>query len=214
MTAIRVLLADDHPVVRQGLRAFLDVQDDIDVVGEAGDGEATLRMIGELEPDVVLLDLDMPKMGGLEVLRSLAAAGGGTRVIVLTSFKGEDEVLPAVEAGAAGYLLKDVHPFDLRDAIRRVNAGEDVLAPSVAGQVMRGYRRATAPGPLDALTARELDVLELVARGRPNRRIGQELGIAEKTVKTHVSNVLAKLGVDDRTQAALVAVREGLVDPD
>ncbi len=207
---IRVLLADDHPVVRRGLRSFLDLQDDVDVVGEAGDGDEALRMIAELAPDVVLLDIEMPGRSGLEVLRELAAAGNDTRVVVLTSFTGEDQVLPAVEAGAAGYLLKDVHPFDLRDAIRRVHAGEEVLAPSVAGQVMRGYRRSRQAGPLDRLTSRELDVLRLIAGGRSNRQIGRELGIAEKTVKTHVSNLLAKLGVEDRTQAAVLAVREGL----
>ncbi len=209
---IRVMLADDHPVVRQGLRAFLDLQDDIAVVGEAGDGEEALRLIAKLEPDVVLLDLEMPDKGGLDVLRELAASGSAARVIVLTSFKGEDQVLPAIEAGAAGYLVKDVHPFDLRDAIRRIHAGEEVLAPSVAGQVMRGYREAAGAGPLDRLTSRELDVLRLIAGGRGNRQIGRELGIAEKTVKTHVSNLLAKLGVDDRTQAAVLAVQSGLIE--
>ncbi len=208
---IRVLLADDHPVVRQGLRSFLDLQDDVTVVGEAGDGEAALRLVAELEPDVVLLDLEMPGKGGLDVLRELGAAGTRARVIVLTSFRGEDQVLPAIEAGAAGYLLKDVHPFDLRDAIRKVHAGEEVLAPSVAGQVMRGYRRTRQAGAVDRLTSRELDVLRLIAGGRGNRQIGHELGIAEKTVKTHVSNLLAKLGVADRTQAAVLAVQEGLV---
>ncbi len=207
---IRVLLADDHPVVRRGLRSFLDLQDDVDVVGEAGDGDEALRMIAELAPDVVLLDIEMPGRSGLEVLRELAAAGSDTRVVVLTSFTGEDQVLPAVEAGAAGYLLKDVHPFDLRDAIRRVHGGEEVLAPSVAGQVMRGYRRSRQAGALDRLTSRELDVLRLIAAGRSNRQIGRKLGITEKTVKTHVSNLLAKLGVEDRTQAAVLAVREGL----
>ncbi len=207
---IRVLLADDHPVVRQGVKSFLDLQDGITVVGEADDGDAALRLIDELAPDVVLLDLEMPGKGGLEVLRELRAAGSGARVIVLTSFKGEDQVLPAVAAGAAGYLVKDVHPFDLRDAIRRVHAGEEVLAPSVAGEVMRGYRRSRQAGALERLTARETDVLRLVAAGRANRQIAEELGIAEKTVKTHVSNVLAKLGVADRTQAAVIAVQEGL----
>ncbi len=207
---IRILIADDHPVVRQGLRAFLDLQEEMDVVGEAGDGEAALRLIAELDPDVVLLDLEMPGMGGLDVLRELA--GAGPPVIVLTSFRGEDQVLPAVEAGAAGYLLKDVHPFELRDAIRRVHDGEAALDPSVAGHVMRGYRRSRRPGPLDLLTERETEVLGLIARGRANKQIGRELGISEKTVKTHVSNVLAKLGVEDRTQAAVLAVQEGLVE--
>jgi len=208
---IRVLIADDQPVVRQGLRTFLELQEDIEVVGEAADGEAALRAAAELEPDVVLMDLVMPGLDGVGAIEGLRARGSTARVIVLTSFLDEDKVLPAVRAGAAGYLLKDVAPAELVDAIRIVDRGEALLHPAVAARVLRELTADAGRAERhDAVTAREREVLALVARGRANKAIAFELGVAEKTVKTHVGNILAKLGLSDRTQAALYAVREGL----
>jgi DNA-binding NarL/FixJ family response regulator len=208
---IRVLIADDHAVVRQGLRTFLELQEDIEVVGEAADGEAALRAAAELEPDVVLMDLVMPRLDGVAAIEGLRARGSTARVIVLTSFLDEDKVLPAVRAGAAGYLLKDVAPAELVGAIRTVDRGEALLHPAVAARVLQELTADAGRAERhDALTAREREVLALVARGRANKAIAFELGVAEKTVKTHVGNILAKLGLSDRTQAALYAVREGL----
>jgi NarL family two-component system response regulator LiaR len=208
---IAVLIADDQPVVRQGLRTFLELQEDIEVVGEAADGEAALALAAALAPDVVLMDLVMPRLGGVAAIERLRASGSTARVIVLTSFLDEDKVLPAVRAGAAGYLLKDVEPAELVRAIRTVDRGEALLHPAVAARVLQ---ELIADGDRaerhDALTAREREVLALVARGRANKAIALQLGVAEKTVKTHVGNILAKLGLSDRTQAALYAVREGL----
>jgi NarL family two-component system response regulator LiaR len=209
---IRVLVVDDHAVVRQGLRTFLELQGDIEVVGEAADGEQALAAVAVLEPDVVLMDLVMPRLDGVSAIERLRAVAPATRVIVLTSFLDEDKVLPAVRAGAAGYLLKDVQPAELVRAIRMVDRGEALLHPAVAARVLRelvgdGSRAERH----ELLTARELEVLALVARGRANKAIAFELGCAEKTVKTHVGNILGKLGLSDRTQAALYAVREGLV---
>jgi DNA-binding NarL/FixJ family response regulator len=213
---IGVLIADDHAVVRQGLRTFLELQDDIEVVGEAADGEEALAQAAALAPDVVLMDLVMPRLGGVEAIERLRASGSTARVIVLTSFLDEDKVLPAVHAGAAGYLLKDVEPAQLVAAIRTVARGDALLHPAVAARVLRELVSPDgAPGRAErheSLTAREREVLALVARGRANKAIAFELGVAEKTVKTHVGNILAKLGLSDRTQAALYAVREGLTD--
>jgi len=219
---IRVLIADDHAVVRQGLRTFLALQDDMEVVADAADGEEAVHAAREHAPDVVLMDLVMPNMDGVEAIRRIAAEHPGTRVIALTSFLDDDKVLPAVRAGAAGYLLKDVGPPELVRAIRTVHGGEALLHPAVAARVLEEVAApapapAAAPPPASApprgdprLTPREREVLELMARGLANKRIAQELGIAEKTVKIHVSRILHKLGVADRTQAALYAVREGL----
>lgn len=210
---IRVLIADDHAVVRQGLRTFLQLQDDIEVVGEASDGAEAVRLAGELVPDVVVMDLVMPSKDGIEATREIKALSPSTRVLVLTSFTDDDKVFAAVKAGAAGYLLKDVQPAALGDAIRTVYRGEALLHPAVAGKLMRefaeGKRRTADPS---ALTAREMDVLRLIAKGMSNREIALNLGVAEKTVKTHVSNILQKLHLADRTQAALYAVRQHLVD--
>jgi two-component system, NarL family, response regulator LiaR len=211
---IRVLIADDHAVVRQGLRTFLDLQADIDVVGEAADGEEAVAAAAEHAPDVILLDLLMPVLDGVAALRRLREAAPVARVIVLTSFGEDERLFAALRAGAAGYLLKDVEPAELVRAIRTAHAGQSPLSPAVAARVIEELASGGARGaPADELTPRELEVLRLIARGRSNKRIALELGVAEKTVKTHVSHVLAKLGLSDRTQAALYAVREGLVSP-
>jgi DNA-binding NarL/FixJ family response regulator len=210
---IRVLIADDHAVVREGLRGFLALQDDIEVVGEAGDGQEAVAAVASLEPDVALIDLVMPNVDGLEAIERIRASNAATRVIVLTSFADEDKMLPAVRAGAVGYLLKDLDPQELVAAIRTVHGGETLLHPAVIRELVREVagdeREPRAENPL---TRREREVLALIAHGRANKAIAFELGVAEKTVKTHVSNILGKLGVSDRTQAALYAVREGLVD--
>jgi DNA-binding NarL/FixJ family response regulator len=210
---IRVLIADDHEVVRRGLRTFLDLQDDIEVVGEAEDGEEAVSASERLTPDVILLDLVMPRRDGVAAIPEIRRRSPRTRVIVLTSFLDDDKLLPAVRAGAAAYVLKDIQPPELVQAIRTVHGGDSLLHPAAAARVMAelaadGERRAGA-----TLTPREREVLGLIARGMPNKVIARELRVSEKTVKTHVSNLLGKLGLTDRTQAALYAVREGIVDP-
>jgi DNA-binding NarL/FixJ family response regulator len=197
---ISVLIVDDHPVVRQGLRALLEVQDDMTVAGEAGDGPAAISLAESLRPDIVLLDLKLPGMDGLAVLRPLRAAG--LRVLVLTSATEPSAAAAAVRAGAAGVVYKDIDPAALVRAIRSVHDGNMLLAPEALGSLVRGSRA-------DTLTAREREVLAGIADGRSNREIARLLRVSEKTVKAHVSAVLAKLGVQDRTQAAVYAVRHG-----
>lgn len=202
---IRVLIADDHPVVRQGLAVLLEVQDDITLVGQASDGPEAVRLTLEQRPDVLLLDLKLPVLDGIGVLSELRGQAAATRVVILTSAAGPGSPAQALQAGAAGFLYKDVDPDALVRAIRSVHDGHTVLAPQAAGLV--ATRSGTGARGMGALTSRELQVLGLLADGRSNREIARTLGVAEKTVKTHVSAVLAKLGVADRTQAALLAVR-------
>ena len=216
--AIRILLVDDHAVVREGLRAFLTLQEGFQIVGEAADGEEAVERAIELEPDVILMDLVMPKLDGVSAMRELRRRGGRAskaKVIVLTSFLDDDRLLPALEAGAAGYLLKNSQPSELARAVRAAQAGEAIIDPTAAARLLGALAAPDNARPsaaaLDQLTGREREVLALIARGRANKRIALELGISEKTVKTHVGHVLAKLGVADRTQAAVLAVQEGLV---
>ena len=208
---IRVLIADDHAVVRQGLRTYLELQDDVEVVAEAADGREAVAAAERLAPDVVLLDLAMPELDGVAALGELRERAPAARVIVLTSFGEDDRLFAALRGGAAGFLLKDTEPADLVRAIRTAHAGQATLSPAIATRVIDQIATATRPRALDVLTPRELEVLRLIARGHSNKRIALELGVAEKTVKTHVGHVLAKLGVPDRTSAALHAVRAGLV---
>lgn len=213
---IRVLIVDDHAVVREGLRTYLALQDGIAVAGEAADGDEALERAEQLVPDVILMDLVMPRRDGVAAMRELRARGSAARVIVLTSFADDERILPAIQAGAAGYLLKNVQPAELARAVRAAHAGAALLDPSVAARLVEavaaGPAGAAAPAP--QLTPREHEVLALIVAGMANKRIARELGLSEKTVKAHVGRLLAKLGVADRTQAALLAVRTGLVaDP-
>ena len=208
---IRVLLVDDHAVVRDGLRTYLGLQDGLEVVGEAADGAEALRVAEELRPDVILMDLVMPVLDGVGAMRALRQRLPATRVIVLTSFTDEAQLLPAIQAGAAGYLLKNAQPAELRRAIHAAHAGEALLDPAVAARLVEAIAQPAGAAAPERLTPREREVLVLIGRGLSNKRIARELGVAEKTVKTHVGHVLAKLDVTDRTQAALYAVRENLV---
>jgi NarL family two-component system response regulator LiaR len=209
---IRVLVVDDHAVVREGLRAFLELQDGIAVAGEAADGEEAIEAAVRLAPDVILMDLVMPRRDGVSAMRALRERAPAARVIVLTSYLDEDVLLPALRAGAAGYLLKNAPPQEVARAVRVADAGEALLDPSVAARLVEALAAGGGDDPLDRLTPREREVLGLMAQGLSNKRIARALGVSEKTVKSHVGHVLAKLGVADRTQAAVLAVRAGLLD--
>ena len=214
---IRVLIVDDHAMVRRGMRDFLELQDDIEIVGEAVDGGDAIEQAGALRPDIVVMDLMMPGIDGIEATARIRADLPEVEVIALTSFVEEARVLAAIEAGAAGFLLKDAEADELAAAIRAAAAGEVHLDPAIAGIVARRMRAGhadTAAGQhvdgISSLTQRERDVLVCVAQGLPNRAIADRLGITERTARTHVSNILAKLGLASRTQAALFAVQNGL----
>jgi DNA-binding NarL/FixJ family response regulator len=205
---IRVLIADDHSVVRQGLRMFLGLDPELEVVGEATNGEEAVRLAGELRPDVVLMDLVMPRMDGIAATTAIRQRLPEVEVVALTSVLEDASVVGAVRAGAIGYLLKDTQADELCRAIKAAAAGQVQLSPQAAARLMREVRAPESP---EALTERETDVLRLLARGKANKEIARALSIGEQTVKTHVGNILAKLGVQSRTQAALHAVRIGLV---
>ncbi|MET8504008.1 response regulator transcription factor [Streptomyces sp. NPDC004787] len=210
---IRVLLVDDHQVVRRGLRTFLEVQEDIEVVGEAADGAEGVARAEELRPDVVLMDVKMPGTDGIEALRKLRELANPARVLIVTSFTEQRTVVPALRAGASGYVYKDIDPDALACAIRSVHAGHVLLQPEVADALLSQDEQsgqAAGTGRGSTLTEREREVLGLIADGRSNREIARALVLSEKTVKTHVSNILMKLDLADRTQAALWAVRHGL----
>jgi NarL family two-component system response regulator LiaR len=209
--AIRVLIADDHEIVRKGIRALLATKRDIQVVGEASDGAEAVAQVQALRPDLVLMDLVMPKMDGIQATRAIMADQPGTRILVLTSFAADAQVFPAIQAGALGYLLKDSGPQELVQAIRKVHSGEPSLDPAVARKVLAELS-APPQKPLtpDPLTGRELEILRLIAQGQSNKEIAEHLAIAEETVHAHVSNILGKLHLASRTQAALYALKEGL----
>ena len=204
---IRLMLVDDHPVVRDGLHGVFAADEDFEVVAEAGDGQEALARAARVEVDVVLLDLRMPRMGGVETIRALATQAPDVRVLVLTTFDTDRDVLPAIEAGATGYLLKDASAAELKAAVRAAYAGQPVLAPSVAGRLIGQVRR----GPDSALSPREVEILRLVAAGTTNRETARRLLISEATVKTHLLHLYEKLGVNDRAAAVSEAYQRGLL---
>jgi len=212
---IRVLVADDHAIVRKGICALLATEPHIEVVGEAHDGQEAISAAGRLDPDVILMDLVMPGMDGLEATRRLTSRQPATRILVLTSFHGDDKVFPAIKAGALGYLLKDSGPEELVEAIEQVYRGKSSLHPSIARRLLQELAAPPQPAAdTEGLTEREIEVLRLVAQGHSNRNISAALTISEATVRTHVSNILSKLNLCSRTQAALYALREGLASLD
>lgn len=213
--AIRVLVTDDHAIIRRGIRAMLEVVPDMEVIGEAATGWEAVAEAKRLQPDVILMDLVMPEMDGIEAISRIKADQPEARVLVLTTFAGEDKVFPAIKAGALGYHLKDSGPEELVQAIRQVFRGESSLHPLIARKVLQELSQpSTQPKTPDPLTQREVEVLRLVAQGLDNRKIAETLVISEATVRTHVSNILGKLHLASRTQAALYALREGLTSLD
>ncbi len=209
--AMRLLIADDHTIVRKGLKVLLATEQDMQVVGEAENGVEAVQKAETLNPDVVLMDLVMPEMDGIEATRRITGAHPGIKVLVLTSFAADDKVFPAVKAGALGYLLKDSSPDQLLEAIRQVFRGEPSLEPSIARKVLQELSHPAKGAPTtDPLTERELDVLRLIAQGMSNKEIAAKIFVAEWTVRSHVSNILGKLHLASRTQAALYALRSGL----
>jgi len=214
-TLIKVVIADDHLIVRKGICALLVTEPDIQVVGEASDGEQAVAQVRALKPDIVLMDLVMPEMDGIEATRQITAQQPGTRVLVLTSFAGDDKVFPAIKAGALGYLLKDSGPEDLVRAIHQVHKGEPSLEPAIARKLLQEISHPPKSElTIDPLTDRGMEVIRLVARGCSNREIADQLVVSELTIRTHVSNILSKLHLASRTQAALYALKEGLASLD
>ncbi len=208
---IRVLVVDDHAIVRKGIRALLSREHEIEVIGEAADGEEAVDQAQSLCPDVILMDLVMPRLDGIEAIKRIVAQQPKARILVLTSFAADDKVFPAIKVGALGYLLKDSGPDELVQAIHHVYRGEPSLDPSIARKLLQELSHPPKIAPTtDPLTQRELDVLRLVAQGKSNREIAEQLVITEMTVRTHVSNILSKLHLASRTQAALYALKEGL----
>ena len=214
MSAIRVVIVDDHEIVRHGLITFLNLQDDIDVVGQGANGSEAVELYRKHTPDVMLMDLIMPKMDGIEATAQIIAGDPDARILILSSFTDDEKVLPAIDAGASGYLLKDISPPDLATAIRETYDGRAQLHPDITQKLMARMRGPSVGqgNTTEALTARETDVLRCLARGMSNDEIGDELFISPLTVKTHVSNLLGKLNLQDRTQAAIYAIRNGIAD--
>lgn len=210
MTTIRLLIVDDHPVVRDGLRGMLESQPDFEVAGEAADGNEALQQVGTLNPDIVLMDLRMPVMDGVRALKAIKDQNPAVHVLVLTTYDSDADILPAIEAGAAGYLLKDSSREDLYEGIRAAMRGETVLAPAVAARLVDKMRESAE----EQLSSREVEVLQLVAEGESNSEIGKHLHISQATVKSHLVNIFGKLGVSDRTAAVTAALRKGILSLD
>jgi DNA-binding NarL/FixJ family response regulator len=210
--AIRILIADDHPIVREGLSAVLETQPDFAIVGEASSGAQAVERAAALRPDVILLDLELPELDGVAALRAIRAADPAARVLIFTAFDTDERILAAVQAGAQGYLLKGAPREELFQAIRVVHGGGSLLQPVVAARLLRQVSGASAVGLPEPLTERELEVLRLLAKGRQNKEIANELWISERTVKFHVSAILAKLGVGNRTEAVSKAAQLGLIE--
>lgn len=213
---ISILIVDDHSVVRQGVRAFLEVQPDLSIAGEAESGEQAVQLAQELIPDVVLMDLALPGIDGVEATRQIKRVSPRTQVIVLTSYYEDEHVFPALRAGAISYTLKDLRPAELVEIVRKAAEGESVLHPRVASRLIQEVRQArrAVPAPFAELTDRELEVLRLIGEGHANASIAEQLVLSEKTVKGHVSNILSKLHMEDRTQAAVFAWQQGLMEKD
>ena len=212
---IRILIVDDHAIVREGQRALIETEPGMTLVGEATNGLEAIELARTLSPDVIFMDLFMPEMGGIEAIEAIKTENPEARILVLTSFAEDEKVFTAVKAGASGYLLKDATPDEILAAVRNVNRGEPAMNPIIANKLMRELQRESdLPPTEEPLTERELDILKLVARGLSNQEIAEELVISERTVRTHVSNILSKLHLANRTQAALYALKEGLADLD
>jgi NarL family two-component system response regulator LiaR len=212
---IRVLVVDDHPVVRRGIKSLLAEEDDLEVVGEAINGKDALSQVSELHPDVILMDLVMPEMGGVEAIQHITAAYPEARILVMTSFAADDKVFPSIKAGALGYLLKDSDPEDLTRMIHQVYRGELSIHPTIARKVIQELNRpAEEPLTPDPLTEREVEILQLLAQGVENKEIARRLVLREATVRTHVSNILSKLHLANRVQATLYALRKGIATLD
>ena len=213
--SIRILIVDDHAIVREGQRALIDTEPGMEVVGEAKDGFEAVEMAISLRPDVILLDLHMPRKDGIEAIEEIKAENPEARILVLTSFTEDEKIYAAIKAGAMGYLLKDSSPQEILSAIGKVHQGETSMHPSIANRLMRELQRVSNLAPIEEpLTAREVEILRLVAQGLSNQEIAEKLVISERTVRTHVTNILGKLQLANRTQAALYALREGLADLD
>ena len=213
--SIRVLIVDDHAIVREGQRALIDTEPGMAVVGEANDGFKAVKLADSLQPDVILLDLHMPRKDGIEAIEEIKAENPEARILVLTSFTEDEKVYAAIKAGAMGYLLKDSSPQEILKAIRQVYQGEMSMRPSIANKLIHELQRTSNMTPTeDPLTAREVEILKLVAQGLSNQEIAEKLVISERTVRTHVTNILSKLHLANRTQATLYALREGLADLD